>query len=55
MKRGSRCANPSSGHAKGHQNAKGKVLAKGAYDPSFSYGDDLWTWNLKLERAINSI
>lgn len=55
MKRGSRCANPSSGQAKGHQNTKGRILAKGAYDPSFSYGDDLWTWNLRLECAINSI
>lgn len=52
MKRGSRCANPYSGHAKGHQNAKG---AKGDYDPSFSYGDDLWAWKVRLECAINSI
>lgn len=55
MKRGLRCANPYSGHAKGHQNANGKMLAKGAYDPSFSYGNDLWTWTLRLEREINNI
>lgn len=54
-KQGSRCANPCSGHVKGHQNAKGKYLGKGDYDPSFSYGDDLWNWNVTLERAINSI
>lgn len=55
MKRDSRCANTHSGHAKGHQNAAGKPLGKGSYDPSFSYIDDLSTWNMRLERAIKSI
>lgn len=54
-KRNSRCANPYSGHAKGHQNAKGRMLGKGAYDPSFSYGNDLWTWTLRLEQEIHNI
>lgn len=55
VKRGSRCANPCFGHAKGHQKADGKMLAKGAYDPSFSYGDDLCTWTQRLECEINNI
>ena len=55
VKRGSRCANPYSGHAKGHQDASGKMLADGAYDPLFSYGDDLCTWNLRLEHEIKNI
>lgn len=34
---------------------QGKLLAKGDYRPSFSYGNDLWTWTLKLEREISKI
>ena len=54
-KRGSRCANLYSGHAKGHQDAKGKLLAKGDYNPSFSYAYVLWTWTVRLEREISKI
>lgn len=55
VKRGSPCANTFSGHAKGHQNANGKMLAEGAYDCSFSYGNDLYTWTQRLECEINNI
>lgn len=54
-KSGSRCANPYSGHAKGHQDSKGKVLAKGNYVPPLSYGDDFWRWTLAVESEIKNI
>lgn len=54
-KKNHRCANPYSGHAKGHQNAMGKALGKGAYISSFDYKNDLWRWMLRLEHELDSI
>lgn len=55
QKRNLRCASVYSGHAKGHQTAAGKILADGAYVPSFHYKSDLFTWMLRVEQEINDI
>ena len=55
QKRNHRCANVYSGHAKGHQNALGKLIANGAYVPSFNYKNDLCKWMLRLDHEINNI
>ena len=55
QKRGIRCVNVSSGHAKGHQNAAGKVIATGNYVPSFHYNSDLCRWIQRVERDLNSM
>ena len=49
------CANVYSGHTKGHQNALGKLLANGAYVPSFHYKNDLCRWMTRLDHEINNI
>ena len=49
------CANVSSGHARGHQNALGKLLAYGVYVPSFHYKNDLDRWMVRLDQEINNI
>lgn len=51
-KRNNHCANVYFGHAKGHQNAAGKVLATGRYIPSFRYHDDLSKWIQTLKRDL---
>lgn len=55
QKKNHRCANVFSGHAKGHQNAMGKVLAYGDYIPSYHYKNDLCIWLRKLEKEISKI
>ncbi len=52
---GTCCANFFSSHGKGHQDAKGKILAKGAYKSSFSYGEEFWRWTLWLEYDIKRL
>ena len=55
--RDTRCTNVYFGHndTKGHQNAKGKVIATGNYIPSFHYNNDLSRWIQCLEREIEKI
>ena len=55
QKKNYQCANVCFGHAKGHQNAAGKILANGDYIPSFHYKNDLCTWLLRLEKEINKM
>ena len=55
QKKGVRCVNLYSGHAKGHQNARGKVLAAGSYIPSFHYNNDLCRWIQRIDKDLNSI
>ena len=50
-----RCVNVFSGHAKGHQNAAGKILAAGNYVPSFHYNNDLCRWIQRIEKDLISI
>lgn len=55
QKKNVRCVNVYSGHAKGHQNAAGKILAAGNYVPSFNYNNDLCRWIQRLDKDLNSI
>ena len=55
QKKNARCVNVYFGHAKGHQNAAGKVLANGDYVPSFHYSNDLARWLFRLDQEINNI
>lgn len=55
QKKNFRCANVRSGHAKGHQNTAGKVMAPGLYSPSFRYYNDLGRWLRRLDQEINNI
>ena len=50
-----RCVNVYSGHAKGHQNAAGKVLAAGNYVTSFHYNNDLCRWIQRIDKDLDSI
>lgn len=50
-----RCVNVKSGHAKGHQDATGKILAKGDYAPSFHYKSLMGYWTVGLGETVNSI
>lgn len=55
--RETRCTNVYIGHneTKGHQNARGKVIATGDYVPSFHYNNDLSRWIQSLEREMDKI
>ena len=55
QKKGVRCANVYLGHAKGHQNAAGKILAAGDYETSFHYNTDLCRWIQKVDEELSSI
>jgi hypothetical protein len=48
-----RCVNSRSTHeSKGHQNAKGKIIATGRYQSSFTYGGYYHIWANGLDRDI---
>lgn len=51
------CVNVKSGHAKGHQDATGKILTKGDYipSPSFHYKTLESYWTVRLGETVSSI
>ena len=49
------CVNVKSGHAKGHQDKEGNVLAWGDYTPSFHYKSLVGYWTLELSEKVNSM
>ena len=55
QKKDSRCVNVYSGHAKGHQNAAGKVLAVGSFVPSFHHNNELCKWIQRIDKDLNKI
>lgn len=49
------CVNVKFGHAKGHQDAAGKLLRKGDYTPSFHFKSLMGYWTVWLGERIKSI
>ena len=50
-----RCVNVASGHAKGHQNADGKIIAAGDYQPSFDKIEEEIEWLEKILASMRKI
>lgn len=57
LKRGKelRCVNLKSGHVKGHQNSKGKIIDTGPYQSNFSPGRFASTWTAKIKQELGDL